>query len=89
MSDRKDCNTTRQTNTSESDIASVPYVAFEAAMYQAELERKKKSRWMIAFFIAVTLLCSVVIGTIELDNNSTDSNEVNTYESAQFTCDSR
>ena len=65
-------------------VAKVPYFLYEVAEYKAEVERKKKSRWMVAFFVALTLLCAVVLGELLYVHNSThtDSNEVLTYESA-------
>ena len=92
MTEKNKCeNCTREScHTSNIHPNTVPYATFEAAMYYAEKQEKKKSRWMIAFFVALSLLCSVVIGTVDIDHNSTntDSNEV-TYESTQYTCDSR
>lgn len=65
-------------------VAKVPYFLYEVAEYKAEVERKKKSRWMVAFFVTLTLLCAVVLGELLYVHNSThtDSNEVLTYESA-------
>lgn len=91
MTEKKKCeNCIPETCGSLRPPEMIPYATFEAAMYYAEQQEKKKSRWMIAFFIAIALLCSVVIGTVDIDHNSTttDSNEV-TYESTQYTCDSR
>ena len=65
-------------------VARVPYYLYEIAEYKAEVERKRKSRWMIAFFVTLTLLCTLVFCELIHVHNSTrtDSNEVLTYESA-------
>ena len=70
-------------NTGSERFASVPYYIYEISEYKAHVQEKKKTRWMIAFFVACSLLCAVVFSEIIHVHNSThtDSNEVLTYES--------
>lgn len=71
------------TNTDSERVASVPYYIYEISEYKAQIQEKKKTRWMIAFFVAISLLCAAVLCEIKYVHNSTptDYNEVLTYES--------